>query len=698
MRHKTSLLACWLCLALIFCGVIPNGNVEAQTSWTKFAGNPVLVNGGLFEWDMMILHPNVLEEPGGYKMWFTAETITPAFEVELTIGYATAPDQVTWTKHPSNPVMGTGAPGSWEELGVAAPWILPDLSGYRMWFTGMDANMLPQIGYAYSSDGLSWERYTGNPVITPGSPGDWDSGGVLAASVLDVGGVYHAWFTGANESGASRIGYATSQDGIDWTKYPGNPVIDIGAPGEWDAGSVMMPSVLFDGTKYRMWYTAAGEAELPDIGYAVSHDGINWTKHFDSPVLTKGSPGDWDEMYLMGSSVLPNPGGYDMWFGGLGTAGNSGIGYANCVAVPNRAPILTGGAVTPSVGLVGSTFTYNVTYRDEDNDPPLHVNVQINKSDVPVGGSPFAMAFDGWVAEIDNWSAGANFVFSTNFSVEGNDYTYAFEASDGEDTIFLEQTGPAVSSYFDPPAYVDARLTGTGFVNVLIEWWASNDDTGPGGTVERYDIFYGSTYYSGGSGYTILASVPAVGLESYFYEHLGGGDGNPDDYFYLICAVNTVNVTSCGANQAGKFIRSLEPGPNLISIPLIQAEEGIMTVLQTVKFDNAWNYDTLTGEWKWFMTSKPYQKGLEIINRTIGVWVNVTESSNLTVAGIVPNATTMSLHTGWNLVGFPSFAWDYAVSDLMIEVTAERVEGFDASAPPYLLKKLTDGDLLQTGY
>lgn len=82
----------------------------------------------------------------------------------------------------------------------------------------------------------------------------------------------------------------------------------------------------------------------------------------------------------------------------------------------------------------------------------------------------------------------------------------------------------------------------------------------------------------------------------------------------------------------------------------------------------------------------------------MGLWVNVTEDSNLTVAGIVPLSTTIYLQTGWNLVGFPSFQQDYTVGNLKVAVTAERIEGFEASAQPYFLRLMLDEDSLQTGF
>ena len=85
------------------------------------------------------------------------------------------------------------------------------------------------------------------------------------------------------------------------------------------------------------------------------------------------------------------------------------------------------------------------------------------------------------------------------------------------------------------------------------------------------------------------------------------------------------------------------------------------------------------------------------MNHTMGAWVNVTEDSNLTVAGVVPAQTKIPLHKGWNLVSFPSFSFSYTAYDSMEDTGAVRVEGYDP-APPYHSRVLADADLLQAGY
>ena len=60
-----------------------------------------------------------------------------------------------------------------------------------------------------------------------------------------------------------------------WEKYPGNPVLDLGASGTWDDSGVGGPVVLFDGTDYQMWYHGF-DGSNSRIGYATSTDGIAW--------------------------------------------------------------------------------------------------------------------------------------------------------------------------------------------------------------------------------------------------------------------------------------------------------------------------------------------------------------------------------------------------------------------------------------
>ncbi len=245
------------------------------------------------------------------------------------------------------------------------------------------------------------------------------------------------------------------------------------------------------------------------------------------------------------------------------------------------------------------------------------------------------------------------------------------------------------------PMLLHANLSGSGLENVTVKWNLSSDDGTGQDSVVGYFIYRGTTYDVDAVGYQPVATVPSGTIE---YNDDMTGEGDPSNYFYQICAVDLNNLTNCSANQAGKFTRSLLNGPNLVSIPLIQSDNNIETVLQTLKWDKAWTYDSSAQKWKSHTLFKPYKGELEEMNTSMGIWVNVMQPSNLTVAGIVPTSTSIYLHAGWNLVGFPSFNVSYAVSDLKATVGVERIEGFEALTPPYFLRALTDGDVLQAGF
>lgn len=76
---------------------------------------------------------------------------------------------------------------------------------------------------------------------------------VSAPSILKNGTAYAMWYTGSLPD-MGQIGLATSADGVSWTKYAGNPVLSVGSSGAWDSVSVSAPSVLLDGETYKMWY------------------------------------------------------------------------------------------------------------------------------------------------------------------------------------------------------------------------------------------------------------------------------------------------------------------------------------------------------------------------------------------------------------------------------------------------------------
>ena len=131
-----------------------------------------------------------------------------------------------------------------------------------------------------------------DPVLYPGTAGEWDEEFVALPSVVYDGSMYHMWYGNAVNEELVNIGYATSPDGITWIKYDdptttnppfaeSDPVLNPGPPGSYDDLGVSTPCVLKIGDTYHMWYQ--GRDNPLSVGYtsichAKSTNGITWSK------------------------------------------------------------------------------------------------------------------------------------------------------------------------------------------------------------------------------------------------------------------------------------------------------------------------------------------------------------------------------------------------------------------------------------
>jgi len=349
---------------------------QPQTTWIKHNNNPVLSGGPSSAWDGgRIFYHFILFDGTQYRMWYTG--FNPTLNAPPAFGYATSPDGFHWTKYANNPIM-TPIPGSWESEGLYEPVVLYDGVNFRMWYSGNT-----ETGYATSPDGINWTKYSGNPIMQPGPAGSWDAGGAGVAAIILEGATYKMWYLGLSGNFVFRIGYATSSDGIQWTKHPNNPVLDVGPPGSWEESIVFTPDVHFDGQTYHMWYNGFNRTDAR-IGHATSPDGISWTKNPANPIINPGVPGTWESREASHPRVLFDGNARKMWYIGSDDQINIRIGYANTplphdimiATIPEHLrslPILAN--VAPKVALM------NAGLNDESN---LSVTCQIDSARVAV--------------------------------------------------------------------------------------------------------------------------------------------------------------------------------------------------------------------------------------------------------------------------------------------------------------------------
>lgn len=211
-----------------------------------------------------------------------------------------------------------------------------------------------------------WVKHSGNPVIQPESiPAP--EGGIYPVmadpTVLFDEGKFKMWFGyGGLDNAADmssvrvRVGYAESQDGINWTVVSA-PALDTGSG--WDRTNAETPSVVMDANaapgdprRYRLYY-AGLDHELEKqpfeklveigmvygIGLAFSSDGKNFTRlpAEESPfgaeglVLKPDTPAldreTCDFINVADPHVLYHNGEYHLWYTSMCIVPAEGRGY-----------------------------------------------------------------------------------------------------------------------------------------------------------------------------------------------------------------------------------------------------------------------------------------------------------------------------------------------------------------------------------
>jgi predicted GH43/DUF377 family glycosyl hydrolase len=193
---------------------------------------------------------------------------------------------------------------------------------------------------------LAWEKVAGpgpgGAVLGLGSAGAFDERGNFTVRAFKDGGTYWLYYGGSDATGSAscpgindthwRIGLAQSTDGVTFTRVAGaetgGAIVDLGAPGRFDAFLAYRPFVLKDGEIYRMWYNGSAKpfncptgtlADDRRIGYAESTDGVHWTKRYDGAgpdgsVLPLGAPGEIDAQQVGYAWVIKDGGEYRLYY------------------------------------------------------------------------------------------------------------------------------------------------------------------------------------------------------------------------------------------------------------------------------------------------------------------------------------------------------------------------------------------------
>ncbi|MBT5876491.1 MAG: hypothetical protein HOH43_23910, partial [Candidatus Latescibacteria bacterium] len=124
---------------------------------------------------------------------------------------------------------------------------------------------------------------------------------------------YKLWYIDVAED-PWYVRYGKSGDGFAWDRS-NEPVLQLDQP--WEAGRLFYPTVLKYQEHYFMWYGSylVQDRQKTALGFAVSADGIAWTKNPQNPVFQPEPTNTWESHYTTSQSVIRYPdGSWRIWY------------------------------------------------------------------------------------------------------------------------------------------------------------------------------------------------------------------------------------------------------------------------------------------------------------------------------------------------------------------------------------------------
>ncbi len=416
-------------------GVSDSGAVTFQaaacqsdfTGWSEYAVNPVFDPAQKVYYPTVIYDANAFGHSQGdvisaslpytyvvtpyYKMWTARSSANQGLQ------FVYSDDGLNWHQFDGGAQLPGLAPQGYHSR------VLYDAGGfggsgyyYKIWYWDPSVSIygITAVRTADSTDGLVWandQALTQSltmPLITGASSG-WNRGSYGPVDVLydpsainsgtDPFDYSFVMYYDATTGGFEQVGLGYSADGVFWTRYGDGPVLSSGSdtwgdPTPWDSSYVGTGTVIKDASGvYRFWYSGGTTALHHGIGYAVSADGIHWSKSLDNPIFHINDGVSYRTARTYTPMVVRSTGGFDghgpaaeykMWFT-ADDGSNRAIGYAQL----RPAATLAAASGSSQSGVVNTPLSAPFVARAANtcDDPSPGVVVDFAVTGAPDGAS-----------------------------------------------------------------------------------------------------------------------------------------------------------------------------------------------------------------------------------------------------------------------------------------------------------------------
>lgn len=214
------------------------------------------------------------------------------------------------------PVARVNPAGEYDTRGLAAPAARVHNGKVHLFYQTYGNGPKDAICHAWSEDGINFTRNPGNPIFAP--RGDWTIGRAIDAEVFPMGDRLFLYFATRDPGMKTQmLGVAAAPLDSDygrgqWKQLKDGPILKPELP--WEMNCIEAPSIMERDGKLWMFYAGGYNNEPQQIGVATSTDGIEWTRLSDEPLLRNGPPGSWNSSESGHPAIFNDKDGTDWLF------------------------------------------------------------------------------------------------------------------------------------------------------------------------------------------------------------------------------------------------------------------------------------------------------------------------------------------------------------------------------------------------
>jgi predicted GH43/DUF377 family glycosyl hydrolase len=192
-------------------------------------------------------------------------------------------------RHPNNPLLVPDPSSPWESHSIFNPSVITHNNIFHMHYRAQGHDLISRIGYALSQDGVNWDR-SPDPILKPEN--DRELKGVEDPRVSEIDGFFYMAYTAYSGIGpledALTPMFARSDDLLSWRRI--GPLVQ----GENNKDHFLLPKMLNN-------HFVAFHRRWPDIWIAESEDLVNWPEEKMVCILTPRSDNAWDSKTIGGN-------------------------------------------------------------------------------------------------------------------------------------------------------------------------------------------------------------------------------------------------------------------------------------------------------------------------------------------------------------------------------------------------------------